>query len=188
MARNTRRELALGVILGGLILAVWYRAWNADEPGGDDMSQSALQQLTERQTDTSVVASVPDVNLDVLTSDRFAPVTPGRDPFQFGANALRPVGVAAPPGGAAIAQPGRAVMPIPGMVPAPSLELKFIGTLDMSAEAGTVAVLSDSRFVYYGREGDIIDGRYRVVRIDASSIVLEYVDGRERQTIRLSGS
>ena len=51
-----------------------------------------------------------------------------------------------------------------------------------------LAVLSDGRFVYYGREGDIIDGRYRVVRIGDESIELEYADGRGKQTIRLSGS
>ena len=153
-----------------------------------DTSQSALQQMTERQTDASVMTNVPDVNLDVLTSDRFAPVSPGRDLFQFGVNVPRPAEVAPPPGGATVAPPRRAVTSNPGTVRPLSLALKFIGTLDMSAEAGTVAVLSDSRFVYYGREGDIIDGQYRVVSIDASSIVLEYVDGRGRQTIRLSGS
>jgi hypothetical protein len=39
----------------------------------------------------------------------------------------------------------------------------------------------------YGKEGDIIDGRYRIVRIGAESIELTYLDGRGRQTIRLSG-
>ena len=38
-----------------------------------------------------------------------------------------------------------------------------------------------------GREGDIIDGRYRLVRIGVESVVMEYLDGRGRTTIRLSG-
>ena len=38
-----------------------------------------------------------------------------------------------------------------------------------------------------GREGEIIDGRYRLVRIGVESVVMEYVDGRGRTTIRLSG-
>ena len=37
------------------------------------------------------------------------------------------------------------------------------------------------------KEGDIIEGRYRVLRIGTDSADLIYVDGRGRQTIRLSG-
>jgi hypothetical protein len=51
-----------------------------------------------------------------------------------------------------------------------------------------IAALSDGRFTYYGREGDIIDGRYRIVRIGVESIEMVHVDGRGPQTIRLSGS
>ena len=50
-----------------------------------------------------------------------------------------------------------------------------------------MAVLSDARGVYYGREGDIIEGRYRIVKIGVESIELEYLDGRGRQTIRQTG-
>jgi hypothetical protein len=51
-----------------------------------------------------------------------------------------------------------------------------------------VAVLADGRGnVFHGREGDIIEGRYRVLRVGADSADLMYVDGRGRQTIRLSG-
>ena len=53
--------------------------------------------------------------------------------------------------------------------------------------AGKIAVLSDGRNVMSGREGGEIDGRYRIVRIGEESIQLEYLDGRGRQTIRLSG-
>ena len=49
----------------------------------------------------------------------------------------------------------------------------------------TYAVLRDDRGVYHGREGDIIEGRYRILKIGAESIELAYVDGRGRQTIRL---
>ena len=49
-------------------------------------------------------------------------------------------------------------------------------------------MLSDGRMSYHGREGEIIDGPYRIVRIGEESIEMEYVDGRGRQTIRLSGA
>ena len=39
----------------------------------------------------------------------------------------------------------------------------------------------------HGKEGDIIDGRYRILKIGTESIEMAYVDGRGRQTIRLTG-
>jgi hypothetical protein len=38
-----------------------------------------------------------------------------------------------------------------------------------------------------GREGDTVDGRYRMLRVGPDSIEMAYVDGRGRQTIRMSG-
>jgi hypothetical protein len=65
--------------------------------------------------------------------------------------------------------------------------LKFIGVVDAPAGAGRLAVLSDGRAVYHGREGETIEGRYRIIRIGAESIEIAYADGRGRQTIRLTG-
>lgn len=69
----------------------------------------------------------------------------------------------------------------------PPIPLRFIGIVEASERGTKVAVLSDGRDVFYGREGDVIDGRYRIVRIGVESIELEYLDGRGRQTIRLTG-
>jgi hypothetical protein len=51
-----------------------------------------------------------------------------------------------------------------------------------------IAVLSDGRNVFYGQEGETIDGRYRIERIGVESIEMVWLDGRGRQVIRLSGS
>ena len=52
-----------------------------------------------------------------------------------------------------------------------------------------MAVLSDGRGTpVHGKEGDIILGQYRIVRIGAESMEMSYLDGRGRTTIRLSGS
>jgi hypothetical protein len=66
--------------------------------------------------------------------------------------------------------------------------LRFIGVLGEPGRRRKFAVLSDGRGTLYGQEGDIIDGRYRIVRIGVESIEMAYVDGRGQQTIRLSGS
>jgi hypothetical protein len=71
----------------------------------------------------------------------------------------------------------------------PPIPLKFIGILDAPLQGGKLAVLSDGRGgeALYGHEGDIIDGRYKIVRIGVESIDISYADGRGRQTIRLTG-
>ena len=72
--------------------------------------------------------------------------------------------------------------------PPPPIPYKFIGLVE-SGPTKRLAVLSDGRGLpVYGREGDIIEGRFRIVRIGAESIEMEHIDGRGRQTIRLSGS
>jgi hypothetical protein len=71
--------------------------------------------------------------------------------------------------------------------PPPPIPLKFIGIVQ--APSQKLAVLSDATThdVFYGREGDIVDGRFRILRIGVESIEMAYADGRGRQSIRLSG-
>ena len=134
-----------------------------------------------------------DVRLDALRAQVPEPRPAGRDPFGFRAAPPPPSPPPlAPPvrPGNAPAQPGAgggdAGPPPPA--PPPPITLKFIGLIVEGPGAGKIAVLSDGRFVFRGREGDIIEGRYRVVRIGDESLQMEHVDGRGRQTIRLSGS
>lgn len=54
-------------------------------------------------------------------------------------------------------------------------------------KVGKVAAFSDCRATMRAREGEIIAGQYRLVRIGVESVVMEYVDGQGRTTIRMSG-
>ena len=50
------------------------------------------------------------------------------------------------------------------------------------------AVFSDGRGLpLYGYEGELILGQYRIVRIGVESVVMEYADGKGRQTIPMRG-
>jgi hypothetical protein len=71
--------------------------------------------------------------------------------------------------------------------PIPPITLKFIGTVTWPSHVGKIAALTDGKFVYRGREGQIVEGRYRIVKIGEESIQIEYANGTGRQTIRLSG-
>jgi hypothetical protein len=57
------------------------------------------------------------------------------------------------------------------------------------ADGSKLAVLApgEGRAPMHGQEGDIIDGRYRILKIGTESIELAYLDGAGRQTIRLTG-
>jgi hypothetical protein len=76
--------------------------------------------------------------------------------------------------------------PPPPPPPVPPIPLKFIGIIDVP-QLGKLAVFSDCRTTMRGKEGDIIDGRYRLVRIGVESVTMEYSDGKGRTTIRMSG-
>jgi hypothetical protein len=70
--------------------------------------------------------------------------------------------------------------------PPPPIPFKFIGIVQTPSQK--LAVLTDTRDVFYGHEGDVIDGRYRILRIGVESVEMAYLDGRGRQVIRLSPS
>ena len=75
---------------------------------------------------------------------------------------------------------------VSGPPPLPAIALRYIGVAD--TERGRIAMLKEpGGDILSGREGDIIDGRYRLLRVGPDSADLAYADGRGRQTIRLSG-
>jgi hypothetical protein len=126
--------------------------------------------------------SIAELRLERLQAHREDTGEPARNPFRFR------VPEAAPPEPVEAAPRVMAPVVPSGPPPPPPIPLKFIGLLDAPERIGRVAILSDSRgAVFYGKEGDIIDGRYQVLRIGADSADLSYTDGRGRQTLRLSG-
>jgi hypothetical protein len=137
----------------------------------------------------SGVSGLPQVALDGLGGGRQGRGGEGRrNPFRFGAAPAAPVAVPRP-SVRPITPPARpAIQQVPTSAqPAQAVTLKFIGTLD-GESVGRVAVLSDDGAVYHGRTGEIVDGRYRIVRIGIESIEVEVVADGRRVTVRLSGS
>jgi len=178
MAPERRNQIVLTLLLLVLVGAL-YRAFmsTAELPSQSSGGSSAAG----RSAGTATKVEAPDVRLESLQSDRIRPTTDGeRNLFQFGARRA--------PAAAAATDRVPPPPPMPGPPPAPSvppITLKFIGVVETTEKSQTYAVLRDDRGVYHGREGDIIEGRYRILRIGAESIDLAYVDGRGRQTIRL---
>lgn len=186
MVSERRQQWLLGA-LAVVLLFVLYRAWphTAAAPSASSNEGRAANPAAARGAQRPIAA--PDVHLDALNAERTAPAPTTRNLFRFKPKAPAPPPASTNPAGRA---PGGPAVPA-GPPPPPTLPpipLKFIGIVDLPGQ-GKVAVLRDpAGHVDYGGEGTIIEGRYRVVRIGVESIELAYLDGRGRQTIRLTGS
>ena len=123
------------------------------------------------------------VNLEELERKRLGPADTGRNPFRF-----EPKELPAPPPSPTGLTPLTSETPVvpAGPPPPPPISLKFIGLVE-KVDGMKIAVLSDGRRPLYGVEGQEIDGRYRILKIGTESIEMAYLDGRGRQTIRLTG-
>jgi hypothetical protein len=164
--------LLLALVLIVVALVVW-RSPSVTVGGGGAATPAAAGTQGSRQVDP-----VADVKLESLEHRGEGEGTPSRDLFRFESKraASAPTGPRPPVDPVPVIAP-----PVPtGPPPPPPIPLRYIGYLDQPGEVPRVAVLSDGR-------GDIIEGRYRVLRIGTDSADLIYVDGRGRQTIRLSG-
>jgi hypothetical protein len=172
--RPERRQKGLLALLAALLAVAVYLQWPRT---GESVRGSSSGRAQTRATGAPAGISAPDVHLEVLDAERNlfrfrakpVPQAPERLP------AVTPPSVVAPSG----PPPPPAIPPIP---------LKFIGLLETD-NAQKIAVLTDGRGApLYGKEGDTVLGQYKILRIGAESIEMTYLDGRGRQTIRLSGS
>jgi hypothetical protein len=131
--------------------------------------------------------TIPAVALASLERAQPEPSDTGRDPFRF--EAAPAAGRSGAPGGAGAeaARPAAAAPALPLEPPGPPpITLKFIGIAKQGA-GRLYAVLRDERGVYYGADGDVVEGRYRILRVSADTVEVSYVDGRGRTSIPLSG-
>jgi len=174
------RQLLVLVAVSLVLVVVVVLARRSDSPAGRAPAPSNSRRARAGDANTTAPA---DVKLELLKTAPGGLEPSTRNPFQFKPKAPppapRPVAAPAP---IVVAPP-----PLPqGPPPPPPIALKYIGVLDTAQ--GRVAVFRDTGGdIVNGKEGDIIDGRYRLLKIGVESADLAYVDGRGRQTIRLSG-
>jgi hypothetical protein len=185
MAASSPRQLMILGALGVVLVGVLYYELT---PGDPPPARPPRPAPNARAPKDAAIAVDP-VRLDVLKRTRPEPGEGDRDPFTF--EARRPA--TSPTAGAGTSpMPGPVVqtpVTVPqGPPPPPPITLRFIGILN-AASTSKIAVLSDGKGnVFYGREGETIDGRYRIDRIGVESIDMAWTDGRGHQVIRLSGS
>jgi hypothetical protein len=178
--QQPRRSLL--IVLGIAVMALLvYWEWPAASPAAGPSNQA---RTARTQGQRGAGPGSFDVRLEALKQPPPEP-NAERNPFRFQPKAPPP-----PPPSAA--QPVRPAVPTgppppPPPPPIPPIPLKFIGTLE-GRPTGKVAIFSDGRGLpVYGKEGEVVLGQYKIVRIGVESVVMEYADGRGRQTIPLRG-
>lgn len=190
MASKTVKQLG---VLGALVatLAVVMTFWGGEPAGTTPPPSNPVSGTTgTRQRPGAAQVAVTDIQLEALKEPREDAPSPERNLFRFVVKAPPPK--PQQPGPSIVAPPPKPV-PITPAVPAgppppPPIPLRFIGVLNAPTQAGRVAILTDGRGAnLMGREGDIIEGRYRLLRIGPDAVEMAYTDGRGRQVIRLSG-
>jgi hypothetical protein len=186
MEPERRNQLLLGAV-AVVLAAAAYGVWPRTSLGPASSSNGTGGVATAPRVPAAGTAA-PDVHLPMLEAKRPRPVSAVRNLFRF-----RPKPPPPPPPPPPVTPVERLPAPVVPTGPAPPpppppIVLKFIGTVEAPGQsAQKIAVLSDGRNVFHGREGDIIEGRFRILRIGAESIEMAYLDGRGRQTIRLTG-
>jgi hypothetical protein len=186
MTRPTRRQIAFAAILAVVVVAALvFQPWS-DTPA--ETSQRPSNRPGQGSGQALPDVPVVDLRLERLHDERGELPESDRNPFRFRPKAPPP----APPRSASSATPAPRppeFLPPPqpaGPPPPPPIPVKFFGLLTLRGER--YATFSDTRGnTFYGKEGDIIEGQYRVLRIGTDSVELAYLDGRGRQTIRLTG-
>lgn len=184
MTLPTRRTLAVGGAGAGLLVALMMSL--TGEPGETGAAPSpGAADRGAAPGDVPVV----DVRLEALRRQRPEIEGAQRNLFRFEARSASPAPLLLAPGAPdAPGVPGTPGAGRSGPLPPPPIPVRFIGMVDAPTPTGRVVFFSDGRGnVFSGREGDTIEGRYKVLKVSPDAAELSYLDGRGRQTIRLSG-
>jgi hypothetical protein len=166
----------------GLAAVIWFWPTNPAGP-----ARRASNPRPPPAQDVVLDPAALDVRLEALEARNGGGPDGGRNPFRF-------LPKPPPPAPAPLVD----IRPVPtgpveaprdpGPPPPPPIPLRFIGIVEPPTTPGDkVAVFSDCRITTHAREGAVVLGQFRLVRIGVESVVMEYVDGRGRTTIRLQG-
>ena len=190
------RPLILGLLGATVVVVVTWAVWPAASqppaPSNQRDARRPAAQGTAGRAGGPGSGTLPgelDVRLEALKQAPAEPDDASRNPFRFYVKPPPPP----PPPPKYVAPPPPPPPPAgtPGapdyVPPPPPIPLKFIGTLEVGGRK--TAIFSDGRGLpLHGKEGDLVLGQYKIVRIGVESVVMEYADGKGRQTIPMRGT
>jgi hypothetical protein len=174
-----RQAVLLGVLLVVLAFAGWYYYWPTT-------TTASSSQTTPATTTAAEVGQLPvPETVKLATLEGATELSDaGRNPFAYGVRPPPP----APPRPPAPPPMAPVVTAPPAPVGPPPIGLRLIALLEMP-QGRKMVTLKDptSNAFYNGFEGDVVDGRYRIIKIGIQSVTVSYVDGSGQRTIGFSG-
>ena len=190
---NRKQVIALAV-LGVLALvmlgrALWPSSPEAVPAAAPTTSNSTAGRPGIRRTASGKVIPVvaprldPTLDLTLLSqSEEIKYAGNGRNIFVAGsvASIEKPKGP-----GVTDTLAGGGLRPLPSIPPPPPITLKFFGFANRPGESKKV-FLSQGEDIFIAAEGDIVDRRYRVVRISPTAVDVEDVVNNNRQSLPLT--
>jgi hypothetical protein len=180
---STRQVIWLVALLAALAVLLVYQVRQFGPRGEAGRPAQAGQGSVRVATARDRAAAVPEPSLSALRALASAP-EPAivRNPFRDRpvAPPVLPPSSARPGGAVAIAAQGPPLPP-----PPPPITLKLVAIIRGAGKP--MAALSDGRDVFYGREGEVVEGRYKIIKINVESIDISYVDGRGQRRLGLTG-
>ena len=191
MGAENRKQLIALAVLGGIALVMlawefWPTTTTVATSGMP--TTTAVAKPATRRTASGKIVPMPEPRLDptldlklLNQSEEIKYEGNGRNIFVAGS-----VPRIEKPKRNGTAQPEQAQLHMPPPVPAPPpITLKFFGFANRPGETRKV-FLSQGEDVFIAGEGDIVDRRYRVLHIGATTVDVEDVINNNRQSLPLT--
>jgi len=180
-------------VLGGIaLLTLGYEIWPssptaapavAGQPAAAVAKPGARRTASGKGAPAAELRLDPTLDLDLLRqTEEIKYAGNGRNIFVAGSmpiEAPRRNGTAVPGEG------GNPIRPVPSVPPPPQITLKFFGFANRPGEAKKV-FLSQGEDIFIAAEGDIVDRRYRVLRISPTAVEVEDIVNNNRQSLPLT--
>lgn len=174
--------IVLGVLCVFLVFRLVSEIMGSPAPDVDadqTLSQPAPRQVNSETREGKAVAARaegdPAYQMQALQEFKSSPLPDvNRDPFNFGAPPVSPAQKAA--------EAARAAAAANAPPPPPRMPFRAIG-YSVKAGVGPQAFLADSDQVYVVHDGELISGRYRIIKITTSMV--EVQDASSGETAQL---
>jgi hypothetical protein len=176
MKAGTESPVKTGLAILLAIVAVFYVArWVM----GSNGTASGAKSSTAQQKGAAFNALDPTLRTDLLADEEQTHYeSKGRNIFLLEAELPKPV---TPP----VTTPAATTTPQPVYQGPPPINVKFFGYANRAGEPKRV-FLSRGDDIWVAKEGDVVDRRYKILKINATSVEIEDVLSNNRQSIPLS--
>ena len=174
--QRTRSLIVLAIMIAGVVYVGMRQFKSAPTAAAASTSNPSTK-------DQGKIGALPEaLNIPALEPVPEEPKA-GRNPFRFGVPPPPPAPPAPPPQPVVIPPP----TPPPTPPPPPQVPLKLTALMTLPGPK-RVAYLNDGQGgVFQGVEGDIVDGRYRLLKVGDKSVVVAFLDGTGQKTLTPGG-